>query len=352
MATVLTTSALIGGKANMADRERNTDRHPIQAEIAIHICPNRNDDLVSGIVADQHLHADACLKFFVDQLRAAGLAETTIDFYQSDIKSFRRDVEKDLLEIEASDVYRVVEAWKEHAKEATIQRRASSLHRFYDLLFIAGLISIRPTANLHVPKPWKCVRTPAAEDLERVVAAPGKVSPFDVRDLAVLLLLRDAGIRANAIARAELANVDWNQGRLMLRGDKYGKDHWVPLSKRSAAALRFYVDSVRPYFLHGRDLPYLFVGSKGRGPLTRQRVWQIADYWTMKVLGVRYSPHSWRHAVLTEGAEKNMDVFDLMNMAGHLDPNTTQEYLQHSTAKLREIFYRSHPRAAGKEKTK
>jgi len=40
-----------------------------------------------------------------------------------------------------------------------------------------------------------------------------------------------------------------------------------------------------------------------------------------------------------------------MQLAGHVDPNTTQEYLKHSTAKLREIFYRSHPRA-GKEKAK
>jgi integrase/recombinase XerD len=310
----------------------------------------------ANAAGDQHLHADGCLKFFSEQLRAAGLAEKTIDSYQSDIRRFRSDVGKDLLEVEANDVYRVVEAWKEHAKEATIQRRAASLHQFYNLLFITGLISIRPTANLHVPKAWKRVQTPAAEDLERVVAALGKVSPFDVRDSAVLLLLRDAGIRANALARVDLADVDWERGRIFLRQDKYAKDHWVPLSERAVGALRLYADTARPYFLHGRDLPYLFLSSKRDSSkrdchLTRQRIWQIADYWTMKVLGVRCSPHSWRRTLLTEGAEKNMDVFDLMQLAGHVDPNTTQAYLKHSTAKLREIFYRAHPRA-GKDKAK
>lgn len=298
----------------------------------------------------ERLHGDACLKSFVEHLRAEGLTKQTIESYCSDIKRFCRDVGKDLLEVEAADVYRVVALWQgQRAEEATIQRRAAALRRFYDLLYLIGLIAVRPTATLHVPKPWRRVSSPLAEDLEKVIAATGATTPFDVRDRAILLLLRDSGIRANAIARAEVANVDWELRRLMVRNDKYGKDHWVPLSQRSTAALQIYVNTTRPYFLRGRELPYLFVSYKG--PLTRERIWQIASHWTLKVLGVRHSPHAWRHSVLTEGAEEGMDVFDLQKMAGHSNPNTTQEYLQHSPANLREIFYRSHPRT-GKVETK
>jgi integrase/recombinase XerD len=185
------------------------------------------------------------------------------------------------LYIKEADVYGVVEAWQSQGVEAaTVQRRAAALRQFYDLLYRVGLISIRPTANLRVPKPWRRVNVHAAEDLERVILAIGTESPFDLRDRAMLLLLRDSAIRANAIARAALANVDWQGGRLMLRGDKYGKDHWVPLSKRFLVALRVYTDTARPYFLCGRDLPYIFVSLRGDRPLTRQRVWQIADGWT------------------------------------------------------------------------
>jgi site-specific recombinase XerD len=298
---------------------------------------------------------DACLASFVDDLRARGCTAKTIEAYSSDMKIFRRDVGIELLEVKAADVYRVVEAWQsQRVAAATVQRRAAALRQFYDLLDLVGLISIRPTADLRVPKPWHRVGGPAAEDLERVVLEVGTQSPqspFEVRDLTLLLLLRDSGIRATAIAQAELANVDWERGRLMLRGDKYGKDHWVPLSERSIVALRVYVDTARPYFLRGRDLPYVFVSLTVDCPLTRQRIWQIANHWTKKVLGVRYSPHAWRHTLLTEGAENGMELFDLMQVAGHLDPQTTQRYLLHSNGKLREAFYRSHPRA-GKEQTK
>lgn len=289
---------------------------------------------------------DACLVSFVDDLRARACDPKTIDSYHSDMKIFRGAVGMELLEVKAEDVYRVVKGWQSQgAGMATVQRRAVVLRQFYDLLYRVGLISVRPTANLRVPKPWRRVNVQAAEDLERVILAIGTQSPFDLRDRAMLLLLRDSAIRANAIACAELANVDWRGGRLQLRGDKYGKDHWAPLSKRFMVALRVYVDTAHPYFLRGRDLPYIFVSLTKDRPLTRQRVWQIADGWTLKVLGIRCSPHAWRRTTVTEGADNGMELFDLMQMAGHQDPETTQRYIQHSVSKLREAFYQSHPRA-------
>ena len=289
---------------------------------------------------------DACLGAFIDDLRARALNAQTVSAYGCDMEIFRRAVGMELLEVKEADIFRVVKEWQsQHAGMATVQRRASVLRQFYDLLYRVGLISVRPTANLRVPKPWRRVNVTAAADLERVVLAIGTENPFDLRDRALLLLLRDGAIRANAIARAELANVDWKQGRVMLRNDKYGKDHWVPLSQRLRVALLVYVTKARPYFLRGRTLPYIFVSLTNDGPLTRQWVGQIADRWAMKILGVRCSPHGWRRSTLTEGADNGMELFDLMQLAGHQDPETTQRYLQHSVSKLREVFYQTHPRA-------
>jgi site-specific recombinase XerD len=295
---------------------------------------------------------DACLGAFLDDLRARALNAKTVDAYRSDMEIFRRAVGMELLEVQEVDIFRVVKAWQsQHAGMATVQRRVSVLRQFYDLLYRAGLISVRPAANLRVPKPWRRVDVHAAEDLERVILAIGTQSPFDLRDRALLLLLRDSAIRANAIAQSELANVDPKLGRILLRKDKYGKDHWAPLSKRSSAALRLYVGTARPYFLRGRNLPYIFISLRGDRPLTRQRVWQIANRWTMKVLGVRCGPHAWRRTTITEGADNGMELFDLMQLAAHQSPETTRLYIRHSVGKLREAFYQSHPRA-GKERAK
>jgi len=297
--------------------------------------------------ADEQEHAAGCLQFFIEQLKARQLNSKTVAFYEADLKLFREAVAKDLLEVERADIYRVFKAWKNlGASDATISRRAAALRQFYDLIFAAGLISVRPTANLRLPKAWiRVQRVPPADDLERVIAAMGTVSPFDLRDRAILLLLRDTGPRANAIAQLELRDVDWRQGRLFLRHDKFGKQHYVPLSKRTAEAFRQYVEMARPYFLHGRDLPFLFLWSKGGLPLTRQRIQQITNGWTKKVLGECYSPHCWRRALLTEGAERHMDVYDLMIVAGHSSPETTNRYLHHVIAEQKSVFNETHPRA-------
>jgi integrase/recombinase XerD len=288
----------------------------------------------------------ACMDTFIKELQARECDEKTIQLYQSDINIFRTDVAKDLLDVAAEDVYRVIEGWQaQNLSAATLQRRASSLRQFYNLLYNLGLISARPTASLRVPKPWKRVKVHPAEDLELVISAIGVESPFDIRDRAVLLLLRDSGIRATAIAKCEVANIDWKLSRMMLRDDKYAKDHWVPLSKRCLAAITLYLEKSRPYFLHGRELPFMFPSARSLTPLTRQRVWQIAERWSKEVLGVKVSPHAWRRALLTEGSEKGMEVFDLMQMAGHENPETTQHYLRHSNGKLRDIFYKAHPLA-------
>jgi site-specific recombinase XerD len=65
----------------------------------------------------------------------------------------------------------------------------------------------------------------------------------------------------------------------------------------------------------------------------------------MKILGERCSPHGWRRSTITEGADNGMELFDLMQLAGHQDPKTTQRYIRHSASKLREVFGQTHPRA-------
>jgi integrase/recombinase XerD len=288
----------------------------------------------------------ACMDAFVKELQARECDKFTIRLYESDINTFRADVAKDLLDVEAEDVYKVIEQWQaQKLSAATIQRRASALRQLYNLLCNIGLISKRPTATLRVPKAWKRVAVHPAEDLELIISAIGVESPFDIRDRLVLLILRDSGIRAEAVARCEVANIDTKLGRIMLRDDKHRKDHWVPLSRRCLTAITRYLAKAHPYFLQGRELPFMFPSDRSDKPITRQRVWQIADRWSKEVLGVKVSPHAWRRALLTEGAEKGMELFDLMQMAGHESPETTQRYLRHSNGKLREVFYKTHPLA-------
>ncbi|MGH9545324.1 MAG: tyrosine-type recombinase/integrase [Terriglobales bacterium] len=323
--------------------------------------PPREAPRVPSTVAltDGRENCTAWLSAFTGYLRARSLGEKTISNYVQDMRKFQKKVAKDLATVTREDLRRVLKEWKESgASDATIRRCRASLRSFYDFLSVGGYIENRPTANLQVPKGWEKVpQAPAAADLERVIAAIGHDGPFHLRDRAILLLLRDSGPRATAAAHILLSDVDWQNQRLTIRHDKFGKQHVLPLSRRTLEVIREYVDQGRPYFLRGRDLPYLFLGYSRRnaadptGPMTRQQFWYITKRWTKQVLGVAISPHKWRAACLTEGAEKGMDDFDLMNLAGHSSPEVTQRYIRHQIGHLKDRYYSTHPRA-GKRPTR
>jgi integrase/recombinase XerD len=301
----------------------------------------------------------AWLSAFTDHLRARSLNERTISAYVQDMNKFQKRLAQDLATVTREDLRGVLTAWQQDgASDATIWRCRATLRNFYNFMFIAGYVKKRPTLNLGGPKGWEKVpRAPASEDLERTIAAIGRVDPFHLRDRAILLLLRDSGPRATACTYVHLDDIDWQAGRLMIRHDKYGKQHPIPLSKRTLEAIREYIANARPYFLRDRQVPpYLFLGYSRRaapdpnGPMTRQQFCNIAKNWTKKILGVGISPHKWRAACLTEAAEKSMDAFDLMNLAGHASPETTQRYIRHQIGHLKDSYYSNHPRA-GKRPT-
>jgi integrase/recombinase XerD len=327
-------------EANVA--ENTVTSHPFPAQVSEENLPLTGTD-----------NCAAWLSAFTEYLRARSLDGKTISAYVQDMTKFQRRVAKDLAAVTREDLRRVLSEWQhEGTATSTIQRCGASLRSFYDFMFIGGYVKRRPTANLQLPKGWEKVpQAPASEDLERTIAAIGRADPFDLRDRAILLLLRDSGPRATASTCVHLDDVDWQFGRLMIRHDKFDKEHQVPLSTRTLEAIREYVDNARPYFLRDRQLPYLFLGYSRRnaanpnGPMTRQQLWYIAKGWTKKVLGIGISPHKWRAACATEGAAKGMDDFDLMNLLGHASPEITQRYIRHQIGHLKDSYYSTHPRA-------
>jgi integrase/recombinase XerD len=269
------------------------------------------------------------------------------------MQKFQKGVNKDLAAMSRDELQAVLTQWQsEGASNATLWRCLATLRNFYNFLFVGGYIKTRPTRNVRTPKGWVRVpRAPAAVDLERVIAAIGHDDPFHIRDRAILLLFRDSGPRAGAVAHLLLSDVDIPERCLTIRKDKFGKQHQIPLSPRTAGAIQEYIDNARSYFVRDRLSPYLFIGyhrkkaKDANGPMTRQQFCNIAKGWTKKVLGVASSPHKWRAACFTECAEKEMDVFDLMNLAGHASPEVTQRYIRHQLGHLKQAYRETHPRA-------
>jgi len=230
---------------------------------------------------------------------------------------------------------------------ATLQRKAACLRSFYRHLRREELIHHDPTADLRAPR--KRQRLPQVLDrgeVARLLQAPRGTSPAALRDRALLELMYACGLRASEATALELRDLDLHDGVLRARG-KGSKERLVPIGREAIGAVRTYLERGRPALVGIGDEPRVFVNRRGTG-LTRQGLYKIVQRHAATVgLQDRMSPHTLRHTFATHLLAGGCDLRSLQEMLGHADVATTQIYTHLSAERVKDAYFRAHPRATG-----
>jgi integrase/recombinase XerD len=109
--------------------------------------------------------------------------------------------------------------------------------------------------------------------------------------------------------------------------------------------VRIYVERGRPGLVHGGIVAHLFVNFRGE-PLTRQGLYKIVRRHAATAgLAERMSPHTLRHTFATHLLAGGCDLRSVQEMLGHADVATTQLYTHLSSARLKDVYFKAHPRA-------
>ncbi|MTD43022.1 site-specific tyrosine recombinase XerD [Conexibacter sp. W3-3-2] len=228
---------------------------------------------------------------------------------------------------------------------ATIQRKAACLRSFYRHLRRENLLQSDPTAELRAPKKsQKLPQVLSRDEITQLLAAPRGSTPGALRDRALLELMYACGLRASEAVGLEVRDVDLDAGVLRARG-KGNKERLVPIGREAIHATRAYLARSRPVLVGLGDEPHLFVNQRGTG-LTRQGLYKIVQRHARAAgLHGRMSPHTLRHTFATHLLAGGCDLRALQEMLGHADIATTQIYTHLSAERLRDVYFRAHPRA-------
>ncbi len=283
-----------------------------------------------------------------------GLSRNTLEAYRSDLQQFGAYLDRiGVGVLEAGhdeltgwmDELAAGSGAKAPAAPATLQRKAACLRSFYRHLRRDDVITHDPTADLRSPrKSQKLPQVLSRDEIAMLLRAPGGEDPAALRDRAMLELMYACGLRASEAIDLEVADVDLVAGVLRARG-KGSKERLVPVGREAVAATRAYLQRGRPVLVQLRDERHLFVNRRG-GRLTRQGLYKVVQRHA-KVVGLegKMSPHTLRHTFATHLLAGGCDLRSLQEMLGHADIATTQIYTHLSAERLKDVYFRAHPRA-------
>ena len=272
-------------------------------------------------------------------LRSQALSDATRRAYRRDLEELARWLRRNGLSLAELDA----RAFARYAAELGADRPGRQPRKLAQTTVARKLAAVRSLLRAtrgpsHVPdlavSGRRRRRLPHAPRPDETDALLGEVETDDalgLRNRALLELVYSAGLRAQEAVDLTLADVDFEQELLHVRG-KGGKERVVPLGEEASFRLRRYLEQGRPALARGAENT-LFLSTRGR-PLDTSSLRRLLP-----------NPHRLRHAFATHLLEGGADLRTIQELLGHSSLSTTQIYSHVDAKRLRKVYDRAHPRA-------
>lgn len=228
-----------------------------------------------------------------------------------------------------------------HLASATISSRTFILRHFFNYLHVHGKLPYSGNELFPVICTNKRERILSFYSMEEVRSVIGSIdlqSECGVRNLVVVLLAAELGIRSGDITRLTLDNIHWERNTIEFTQQKTGALNQLPLPEHIKYALIDYLKNHRPH----TEYNTIFIGTKNGGkPLTNTAVHQIVSKYFRKAevdISVRkHGPHALRHSLASGLLHQNAPVYVIKDILGHSNVNTTRMYLNIDLDMLRTV---------------
>jgi site-specific recombinase XerD len=268
-------------------------------------------------------------------LASPALSDSTRRAYGVDVREFCAWLARRGTKLESVDVRTLADYAAELGRArprklapTTVGRKLASVRSF--LRFTLGAAHV-PDVSFAPRRPRRLPDAPKVDEVNASLSAVEGDEPLALRNRALLELVYSAGLRSREAVDLDLADVDFEQEQVHVRG-KGGKERVVPLGEEAAHRLALYLRDARPQLVRGAENA-LFVSARGRR----------LDTSTLRRLFAH--PHRLRHAFATHLLEGGADLRTIQELLGHSSLSTTQIYSHVDGRRLRRVYDKAHPRS-------
>jgi len=288
---------------------------------------------------------DAAIAAFITFCKTKNLSDQTVEFYERRLKSFAKYAQfigETPSTFSRQTVVAFISQLLQRVKPQTANTYLRTLSAFGSFLVSEGYRSDNPVRGIpKVKEPQHYPRTLSDEQLVALLNQPNTKTFAGLRDLTMMLLMCDAGLRVSEVCGLTVSDVDLSQGFVLVRQGKGRKERVVPIGETTLTMLRRYL-SIRL----SKSLPTdkLFVTAYGE-PMNRRRVHHRLTAYARKanIEGVRVSPHTLRFTFVRKWLQSGGDSLVLQRILGHTTPTMTSYYARLFATDLKDAHKRHSP---------
>ena len=279
---------------------------------------------------------------FVLTCQTEGKSPKTIEWYTGFLTRFRQFLESrgfpaDVRQIDKNHLkafihYLQTEARvpraDAHLSGATVQGYVRTLKAYFSWLEREDYIPANPMAKIPIPKAAsKVINTFTTEQIVQLAGVCHGLNGKGARDLCILLLMLDSGLRVSEVAGIELKDVNLAEGYIKITVAKGAKERIVPIGSLAQRSLWKYINCSRSKPMT-ETVTRLFLSENGL-PLTKNGIQQMLRRAGRRagITGVRCSPHTFRHTFAKHYLLNGGDIFSLQKILGHSSLASVRIYL-------------------------
>lgn len=285
------------------------------------------------------------VKSFLNYLKVyKNYSELTIKNYYNDLTEFSLYIKKDLTRVKKEDIKSYLKyLFDKDNSNRTVSRKISTLKSFYKYLKEKDVIKSSPALSIKYPKADKKLPNFVHyNELESMINATKK-DTFYERDDSIIELMYATGVRVSELVNIKLDDIDFETNSIRILG-KGSYMRTVYFGEYARDAIFKYMNGLRIKLLNGKESEYLFLNKNGNN-ITTRGIQKIIDKIVSETeVKTKVSPHTLRHTFATHLLDNGCDLRSVQELLGHKNINTTEVYTHVTSERLKDVYFKSHPR--------
>lgn len=261
-------------------------------------------------MVNEMVHVDLDLiRSFVDDCRLRGYSPETIRSHRSNIRTAARFLKKRAIgftDLDKEGLRQLLDYLKNDRKVSTktLDMYFTALSSFYEYLVFEEIIENNPIPSFRKRyltkyknyKPGAQRKLLSVEDMSRLINGT-----LEIRDRALMAVLAKTGVRRGELISMDVDDIDWENGRVKLKGKNKRSNLYVYFDDETAILLGRWLRVREGYAAPGERA--LFVGDKGKR-IGRNMVYRVVTGHAERLglhdpssprLEDHFSPHCFRH---------------------------------------------------------